>query len=193
MSAIEALRLARENGVHLGVEGGDLLLDADREPQPQLLAAIRNHKAGIVALLTKVDGGRTFDDWHAFFDKHAKNAEANVGLQRSEAEDRAFECCTTEWLNRHPTASDPGRCAWCGNEDVRGHCVVPFGVDGYGHTWLHPDCWSHWHQRRHAEAESALSAIGITKTPHRNCRRPHHGATAEVIETTVNVAGDGSG
>ncbi len=32
MSAAEALRVARENGVRLGVAGADLILDADREP-----------------------------------------------------------------------------------------------------------------------------------------------------------------
>ncbi len=31
MSAVEALRLARENGVRLGIAGTDLILDADRE------------------------------------------------------------------------------------------------------------------------------------------------------------------
>ncbi len=56
MSAIEALRMARENGVRLGVAGADLILDADREPAPRVLAAIRRHKAGIVALLTAADG-----------------------------------------------------------------------------------------------------------------------------------------
>ncbi len=52
MSAVEALRLAEENGVRLGVAGADLILDADREPAPRVLEAIRRHKAGIVALLS---------------------------------------------------------------------------------------------------------------------------------------------
>ena len=51
MSAVEALRLARENGVGLGVAGADLVLDADQEPAPRVMEAIRQHKAGIVALL----------------------------------------------------------------------------------------------------------------------------------------------
>ncbi len=36
MSAVEVLRLARENGVRLGVAGADLILDADREPAPRV-------------------------------------------------------------------------------------------------------------------------------------------------------------
>ena len=60
MSVIEAIRMARENGVRLGVAGADLILDEDWEPAPQVLEAIRRHKAGIVALLTAAKG-----DWTA--------------------------------------------------------------------------------------------------------------------------------
>ncbi len=52
MSAIDALPMARQSGVRLGVAGSDLILNADREPAPRVLDAIRRHKAGIVALLT---------------------------------------------------------------------------------------------------------------------------------------------
>ena len=62
MSAIEALRMARENGVRLGVAGADLILDADREPAPGVLETIRRHKAGIVALLTAPEGDWTAED-----------------------------------------------------------------------------------------------------------------------------------
>jgi integrase len=47
MSAVEALRMAREDGIRLGVAGADLILDADREPAPRVLEALRRHKAGI--------------------------------------------------------------------------------------------------------------------------------------------------
>ncbi len=62
MSAIEALRLARENGVRLGIAGTDLILDADREPAPRVLEALRRHKAGIVTLLTAADFKPPFPD-----------------------------------------------------------------------------------------------------------------------------------
>jgi hypothetical protein len=32
MSAVEIFRMARENGIHIGIEGADLILDAEREP-----------------------------------------------------------------------------------------------------------------------------------------------------------------
>ncbi len=161
MSAVEAIRLARENGVRLGVSGVDLILDADREPAPQVLEALRRHKAGIITLLTTADGDWTAEDWQAFFDERFGIAEFDGGLPRPEAEARAFECCLVEWLNRHMERSDPGYCAWCEKPDRGGHAVVPFGTENHGQTWLHPECWNDWHTARKFEAVAALSTMGI--------------------------------
>ena len=120
MSAVEALRLAQENGVHLDVEGADLILDADREPAPRVLEALQRHKAGVVALLTAADSDWAAKDWRAFYDERAGIAEYDGGQTLAEAEALAFECCIVEWLNRYPEHSDSGRCAWCGKPDVNG-------------------------------------------------------------------------
>ena len=40
MNAVEALRLAKENGVRIGVLGSDLFLEADHEPAPVVLEAM---------------------------------------------------------------------------------------------------------------------------------------------------------
>ncbi len=96
MSAIEAIRLARENGVHIGVSGADLILDADREPAPRVLEAIRRNKAGIVALLTAAEDDWTAEDWRVFHDERAGIAEFNGGQTRADAEALAFECCIVE-------------------------------------------------------------------------------------------------
>ena len=111
MSAVDALRLAQENGVHLEVEGVDLILVADREPAPRVLEAIRHHKADIVALLTASEDDWTAEDWRAFFEERVGIAQFDGGLPRPEAEARAFECCLVEWLNRPSPNTDPGRCA----------------------------------------------------------------------------------
>ena len=161
MSAVEAIRLAEENGVHVGVAGADLILDADQEPTPQVLEAIRRNKAGIVALLTKAEGDWTAEDWRAFYGERAGIAEFDRGRTRAEAEALAFECCVVEWLNRHPQHSDLGRCAWCERPDREGHTVVPFGTDSHGHTWLHPDCWSDWRQDQRERGQRALAAMGL--------------------------------
>lgn len=161
MSAVEALRLARENGVRLGVAGADLILDADREPAPRVLEAIRRHKAGIVALLTVPGSDWSAEEWQAFFDERAGIAEFDGGKTREQAEAMAFESCIVEWLNRHPERSDPDRCAWCDKPDRDGHAIVPFGTEGNGHTWLHPECWPAWSACRCQAAMEALDKLGI--------------------------------
>ncbi len=163
MSAVEALRLARENGVRLGVAGADLILDADREPAPRVLEALRRHKAGIVALLTAAQGDWSAEDWRAFFDERAGIAEHDGGMSRAAAARQAFECGVMEWLWRNPPpASGPERCA---------HCREPLGEPGRdglpcltgagGPTWLHSSCHGDWMARRRGEAEAALTALGV--------------------------------
>ena len=130
------------------------------------LRAIESQKAYLVRELraAALSGANnwTAEDWRMHFDERAGFAEINGGLSRQRAEARAYEGCITEWLNQHPQLSDPGHCAWCERQDLAGHTVVPFGVDGRGHTWLHPGCWTQWHQGRRERARAALSAMGIT-------------------------------
>ena len=161
MSAVEALRMAQENGIRLGIAGADLILDAEREPAPTVLEAIRRHKADIVALIAADHDAWTAEDWQAFFDERTRIAEFDGGQTREQAEARAFECCVIEWLNRHPCQSDPGRCVLCGKPDRSGHTVVPFGTESHGHAWLHPECWTPWHEQRLGLATCALAAFGI--------------------------------
>ena len=165
MSAIEVLRLARGSGIHIGLKGSDLILDADRKPALRVLEAIRRHKAGIVALLTAPEGDWTVEDWRVFYDERAGIAEFDGARTRADAEAVAFECCIVEWLDRHPEHSDPGRCAWCEKPDRDGHAVVLFGTESHAHTWLHPECWNDWRQDRRERAQRALVAIGLDTPP----------------------------
>jgi hypothetical protein len=61
-----------------------------------------------------------------------------------------------EWLNQHPAPSTPDRCAWCGKDESPGAVVAPFGAGPGTHAWLHPECWSAWHQARQAHAIAVL-------------------------------------
>ena len=164
MSAIEAIRLARENGIRLGVAGADLILDADREPAPRVLAAIRRHKAGIVALLTAAEDEWTAEDWRVFHDERAGIAEHDGGLSRDDAERQAFECCTMEWLWQHPpTASRPERCAHCGKPlGEPGRDDLPYLSSDGGHVWMHSGCHGDWTARRRAQAVAELAGLGLT-------------------------------
>ena len=75
MSAAEALRLAQENGIRIDIAGVDLILDAEREPAPAVLEALRRHKEEIVALLVADHDGWTAEDWQALFNERAGIAE----------------------------------------------------------------------------------------------------------------------
>src|ERR1700720_339476 len=110
MTAAEAIRAARTAGVQLAADGGDLVLEAASPPPSAVVDALSRHKAEVLKLLRPAGNGWSAADWHAFFDERADVAEFDDGLSRSEAEDHAFACSVSEWLNRNPVTSPPGRC-----------------------------------------------------------------------------------
>jgi len=65
----------------------------------------------------------TAEDWRARFDERAGFLEHDGGLLRVQAEVQAFQCCLVEWLNRNPSSSPAGRCAWCGKSETPGAMV----------------------------------------------------------------------
>jgi hypothetical protein len=101
------------------------------------------------------------EDWRVRFDERAGFLEHDGGLLRVKAEVQAFECCISEWLNRNPSFSLAGRCAWCGRPESPSAVVLPFGTEPGMHAWLHADCWAAWHQSRRQEAALALRKMGI--------------------------------
>lgn len=160
MSAAEALRAAHAAGVTAMFDGEGLLLEANAEPPQAVLNVLARHKLSILALLRPGQGGWTAEAWQARFDERAGFLEHDDGLSRAEAEVQAFECCIVEWLNRNPSSSPAGRCAWCGKPETPSAMVLPFGA-GEHHAWLHAECWRGWHQSRWAEADMALRRMGI--------------------------------
>ena len=159
MSAGQALRAARAAGIHLEVEGDDLLLEAPAPPPTAVLDALSRHKAEIVRILHPAKDGWSAEDWRLYFEERAAIAEFDGGLPRAKAEAQAFECCVVTWLDRNPAPSAPGRCAWCGRSESHAP-VVPFGTPGT-HTWLHRECWSAWRKMRPFQAKEALTRMGI--------------------------------
>ena len=59
MSAAEALKAARAVGIHLEVDGDDLVLEASAPPSSAIVEVLSQHKAEIVAVLRQYpqDGG----------------------------------------------------------------------------------------------------------------------------------------
>ena len=161
MSAVETLTEARAVGIHLEIEGEDLLLEASAPPPTAVLDALSQHKTEIVAILRRGHDCWSSEDWRLFFKERAEMAEFAGGLPRNEAEARAFECCIIEWLNQNPSPSVPGRCAWCGRSESHDAVVLPYGTEPGTHIWLHSYCWIEWRKMRRSQAEDALNRLGI--------------------------------
>ncbi len=159
MSAAEALKAARAVGIHLEVDGDELLWEASAQPTSVILEVLSHHKAEIVAVLRPGRDGWSAEDWQAFFDERAGIMEFDGRLSRTEAEAQALACCIVEWLNRNPTPSAPGRCVWCDQADSR--VVLPYGVEPGTHIWLHAECWPEWQKVRRSQAREALARMGI--------------------------------
>ena len=161
MSAAQALSAARAAGIHLEVDGNDLLLEAASEPPAVVLDELSRHKTEIVAVLRPGPDGWSADDWQAFFDERAGIMEFDGRLSRTEAEAQALASCIVEWLNRNPTPSAPGRCVWCGQAESRDAAVLPYGTEPGTHTWLHAECWPAWQEVRRFQATEALMRMGV--------------------------------
>jgi hypothetical protein len=162
VSAAEALKEARAAGVHLGIDGNDLVLEASAPPPADVIDALSRHKAEILSLLRPTEDGWSAKDWRVFVAKRAGVSGLDGGVPRREAEARAFEACVVEWLNRNPAPSQAGRCAWCGRPESASAVVLPFGTEPGTHSWLHPECWPAWHEARRAEAIAALRLTART-------------------------------
>ena len=169
MSAAEALKAARAVGIHLEVDGDDLVLEASTPPPSAILEVLSQHKAEIVAVLRPGRDGWSAEDWQAFFDERAGIMEFDGRLSRTEAEAHALACCIVEWLNRNPTPSAPGRCVWCGQADA---AVLPYGTAPGTHIWLHAECWPAWQDTRRCQAREALARMGIGRVVTGGCGHP---------------------
>lgn len=161
MSALHALRAARSAGVRIRPDGDELDLSSDQEPPEKLLELLHRYKPELLRLLHASLEGWSAEDWQAFFEERAAIYEFEGGIPQPDAEARAFVCCVTEWVNRSPTPSMPGRCLGCGGGEHVGDPLLPFGTDTTGHVWVHRACWSAWHRAREAEAIAALASMGI--------------------------------
>ena len=142
MSALDALKRAREAGIRIRVDGDILRLVAKAAPPPGVVEMLERHKADVVALVRSGSGPNALsdEDWKVFFDERAAIAEFDGGLPRDQAEAQAFEACVTEWLTRNGVQAPPDR----GRHAVHLRCLVA------------------WHAARRAEAVAVLSLLGIS-------------------------------
>jgi hypothetical protein len=162
VSAIEALKAASAAGIHCGIDGDDLVLEASAPPPPAVLDLLSRHKAGIVTLLRPADEVWSAGDWLALYDGRAGIAEFDGGLPRGQAEARAYVCCAAAWLNRNPLCSPSGRCLGGGGAEHAYVAVPPAGIETIGHAWPHSRAFPAWFAGQRAEVVAALAAMGIT-------------------------------
>ncbi|WP_337355760.1 hypothetical protein [Prosthecomicrobium sp. N25] len=150
MSALRALRLAREVGVAVQADGDELVVEADFPPPPPVVEDLTEHKWAILSLLRGRDEWDA-EDWVAYFQERARVARFEGDLDPHAAEGQAFECCVRRWLWRYPAVEAGGTaCAGCGKR--AGEVMLPV-LDGSGeHVLVHPECHATWSRGRHQEA-----------------------------------------
>jgi hypothetical protein len=161
MIAAKVVMEARAAGIQIEAQGDDLLLKAPAAPSPTMLALLSQNKCEILFWLRSKESGWSAEDWHAYFDERAAIAEFDGGLTRRQADERAFSCCVSEWLNRNPVSSSPNKCPGCKGDEQPHNPLLPFGAEPPGNAWLHSSCWQGWYEDRQAQAEVALRKITI--------------------------------
>jgi len=171
MNAVGTLKAARAAGVHLGIDGDDLVLEAASAPPTAVLDALSRHKAEIMALLRPAEDGWSAEDWQVFFDERAGIVEFDGRSPCEQAEAQAFACCVVEWLHRNPERSPAGHCLGCGDREHALDPLLPYGTECHGQGWLHSRCWPAWYEARQTKAVSALAVMGISAPVVRPMRR----------------------
>jgi hypothetical protein len=80
---------ARAAGFSIEVEDGDIIVDADRAPPPELIAELRQHKAELLAILApRLGDASDLDD----LEECAAITEYGAGVPRAWAEGFAALC-----------------------------------------------------------------------------------------------------
>jgi hypothetical protein len=96
MIAQRLIEDARAAGLSMEVDGGDLIVDADCDPPPELLAELREHKAELIALLKPPPKGIAPASDNLSFadaaDERAAIVEFEVGVPRAWAQGFAALC-----------------------------------------------------------------------------------------------------
>jgi hypothetical protein len=141
----DALKLARDYGVRVTLDGDDLSLEADMAPPADLVAALKAAKSVIVGEL--------------------RLRQALERQRREEVERRDI----TRWINNHFISSPPGRCIHCGGDPRANDRFVLIFV-GSDRADVHAACHPLWLAERERAARSALglevdSAAGIAVPP----------------------------
>ena len=165
MSASEALSMARAAGVKIGLDGGDLVLEASAPPPGAVIEALSRHKPGIVAILQSDTSGWSVTEWQDFYQERAAIMEYDGKCSRQEAERQALEWCITNWLAANPPDGLCDElCAACGDPVGRiGEDAIPLLAGKESHAWVHHACVDRWRMKWRGLAVAALAKMGVYK------------------------------
>ena len=122
---------ARAAGLSIEVEGGDLIVEADRDPPAGLLAELRQHKAELIAVLVRPSGAGTPTD-HDELDERAALIEFGVNVPRRWAEGYAALCSMPT-----PSAFSPER--WARIVDAAGAFLDVWAAKAIACGWTDLD------------------------------------------------------
>lgn len=161
MKAAAVLEAAMAAGVHIKIDNGDLVLEANAPPAPGIVDALSSQKAAIIALLETQDGIPNSENCVPLFPERVLTRSVENRSLSKPRDVHPCESAIAAWLNNHPVLSPPDRCAWCFRPERPDHTVVPFGIHSRGHVWLHAECWDPWQQHRRQMATRALDNKNI--------------------------------
>jgi len=112
MIAQRLIEDARAAGLSIEVEGADLIVEADCEMPPDLLASLRQHKAELIAVLV-VSKPSKVQRWRDEFEERAAIREYDGGYTRAEAERLAWGEIENRWHKEHGERLSADICAGC--------------------------------------------------------------------------------
>jgi len=146
---------------------GQLKLKVTKPMPGSLVAALREHKREIVAVLgeseMRAKAGRrdipwTSTDWHAHFHERV-GIRIDGGLSEAEAQTGARDDLILEWLFQNPPEPNDGSvCGHC-NGELGDAVALPYLAGRNGHIWLHQSCWPEWFEGRKQTAAKVLKEL----------------------------------
>jgi len=163
-AAANIVREVEAAGGRLAVAGHRLAVSAPQPLPGPLVAELRDHKGEVLAYLTRSTNAWGADEWRDWITERGAILEHDAGLSRSEADRRAYQHAIIEWQNRNPPLVDSRVCAGCGLAMIEAATDWRPLADGatvhYGgaHGLR---CWQAHGERRRAEGEAALAALGV--------------------------------
>ena len=155
MSAHQLVRDLLARGVELTLVEGHIHWKARKGAMTEAdIARLRASRVEIQSALGR--SPPTAEDWREFFEERAAIIEFDGGVDRQEAERRAFECCVVDWLNANrPVQNDPEHCLHCGMA-LNAYNAIAVVADPSERLWLHHRCHGAWLDRRKNMAVAAL-------------------------------------